>query len=104
SLNIALDGFRAKRSFAYGDGSCPTSVAVVDAPLTVFECGWKYEDGAATLRLALEGTMPSGKVKVRIMAGALTAPAKAGTYDVSISSWAFATVAKQVSVTSGPVK
>jgi hypothetical protein len=104
SLNIVLDGFRANRTFAYGERSCPTSVAVVDAPLTVFECGWNEEDGAATLRLALEGTMPSGKVKIRIASGAVTAPAKAGDYDVSMSSWAFSTVTTEVAITSGPLK
>ena len=104
SLDITLDGFRASRTLAYGDQACPASIAVVDAPLTVFECGWKEEDGAATLRLALEGTMPSGKIKVRIKAAAVTAPAKAGDYDVTVSSWAFDPITNSVAISSGPVK
>lgn len=104
SLNIALHGFRARQAFAYGDGQCPTSVAVVDAPLTVFECGWQEENGVAKLRLALEGTMPSGKVTVRIKSGAVTAPARAGAYRVTMSSWAFDKVISKVAITSGPLK
>ncbi|MFZ9987810.1 MAG: hypothetical protein ACO3ID_02130 [Candidatus Nanopelagicales bacterium] len=104
SLNIALHGFRAHQVFAYGDGQCPTSVAVVDAPVTVFECGWQEEGGIAKLRLALEGTMPSGKVKVRIKSDAVTAPARAGTYRVTMSSWAFDKVITKIAITSGPFK
>lgn len=104
SLDIALHGFRAHHVFAYGEGECPTSVAVVDAPLTVFECGWQEENGVAKLRLALEGTMPAGKVKVRIKSGAVTAPAKAGAYRVTMSSWAFDRVITKVAITSGPLK
>ena len=104
SLNISLDGFVASRTFAYADGACPTSVAVVDAPLTVMECGWRQENGAAILRLALKGTMSSGKVKVRITSGAVTARAQAGTYDVTMSSWAFNSVTTKVSIASGPLK
>jgi hypothetical protein len=104
SLDIALHGFRARQVFAYGEGACPASVAVVDAPLTVFECGWQEEGGIAKLRLALEGTMPAGKVKVRIKAGAVTAPAKAGTYRATVSSWAFDKVITKVAIASGPLK
>lgn len=104
SLDIALHGFRAHQVFAYGEGECPASVAVVNAPLTVFECGWQEEGGIAKLRLALEGTMPSGKVKVRIKSAAVTAPAKAGNYRVTVSSWAFDKVITKVSIASGPLK
>jgi hypothetical protein len=104
SLNITLDGFAASRTFAYADGPCPTSVAVIDAPVTVMECGWGEEDGAAVLRLALKGTTSQAKVKVRIKSGAVTAPARAGTYGVTMSSWAFDSVTTPVSIASGPVK
>lgn len=104
SVDIALDGFVASRTVAYADGACPASVAVIDTALTVMECGWGQEKGSAVLRLALKGTTSSGKVKVRLASGAVTAPAKAGTYDVTLSSWAFDPVTSQVSIASGPVK
>jgi hypothetical protein len=104
SFDVTLEGFRASRSMPYADGPCPASVAVVDANVTVTKCGWEQEDGSATLRLALSGTLTSGKVKVKIASGALTAPSKAGTYAVSVSSWAFDTQTADVTVSSGPVK
>ena len=104
SLDIALEGFQAKQAFDYAKGACPTSVIVVDTPLTVLECGWQQEGTRATLRLALGGTLSSGTVKVRTKSRAVTAPVKAGMYPVSLSSWAFPTVKTQVSIASGPVK
>jgi hypothetical protein len=104
SLNVSLEGFRALKAFAYGKGACPRSVAQIDGPLTVRECGWEQEDGSAVLRLALGGTTASGKVKVTIASGALVAPSRAGEYSVSLSSWAFDTVKTRVSIASGPVK
>ena len=104
SFDVTLEGFRAGRSVPYADGPCPASVAVVDADVKVTQCGWEQEDGSATLRLALSGTLPSGKIKVKISSEALTAPSKAGTYAVSVSSWAFDTQSADVTVSSGPVK
>lgn len=104
SFDVTLEGFRAGRSVPYADGACPASVAVVDANVKVTECGWGQEDGGATLRLALSGTLTSGSIKVKIASGALTAPSKAGTYAVSISSWAFDTQSADVTISSGPVK
>ena len=104
SFDVTLDGFRASRSVPYADGPCPASVAVIDASVEVTKCGWEQEDGSATLRLALSGTLASGKIKVKIASGALTAPSKAGTYAVSVSSWAFDTQTADVTVSSGPVK
>ena len=77
---------------------------VVDATVEVTQCGWGQEKGNATLRLALKGTVSADKVRVKIASGALTAPRKAGTYAVSVSSWAFETQAQDVTVASGPVK
>ena len=104
SFDVTLEGFRAGRSVPYADGPCPASIAVVDADVKVTQCGWEQEDGSATLRLALSGTLPSGKIKVKISSGALTAPSKAGTYAVSVSSWAFDTQSADVTVSSRPVK
>ena len=104
SFDVTLDGFRPSRSVPYADGPCPASVAVIDASVEVTKCGWEQEDGSATLRLALSGTLASGKIKVKIASGALTAPSKAGTYAVSVSSWAFDTQTADVTVSSGPVK
>ena len=104
SFDVTLEGFRAARSVPYADGPCPASVAVVDAGVEVTKCGWEQEDGSATLRLALSGTLSAGKIKVKIASGALTAPSKAGSYAVSVSSWAFDTASADVTVSSGPVK
>ncbi|TEX51039.1 MAG: hypothetical protein B7C55_07480 [Actinomycetales bacterium mxb001] len=106
SLDISLSGFRAERTFAYGKGACPSSVARVTLPakVTVAECGWTQEGEDAVLRLALKGTMTKGNVKVRIMSGALTAPAVSGTYGIFLSSWAFDEAMTTTDISSGPLK
>ena len=104
SFDVTFEGFRASRSVPYAEGPCPASVVVVDATVDVTQCGWGQEKGNATLRLALKGTVSADKVRVKIASGALTAPRKAGTYAVSVSSWAFETQAQDVTVASGPVK
>lgn len=106
SLNVALSGFRAERTFAYGKGACPSSVAriVLPAKVSVKECGWEQEGESATLRLALAGTMTEGAVKVRIKSGALRAPAVSGAYGIFLTSWAFDEAMTTTDISSGPVK
>ena len=106
SLDVALAGFRAQRSFDYRKGECPTSVArvILPAKVTVTECGWEQEGDNATLRIALKGTLTDGAVKVRIKSGALTAPAAAGVYGIFVSSWAFDEVSTTTQIASGPLK
>jgi len=106
SLDIALSGFRAGRTFAYGKGACPASVARITLPakVTVTECGWQQEGEDAVLRLALKGTMTKGTVKVRIMSGALTAPAASGTYGIFLTSWAFDEAMTTTDISAGPLK
>ena len=104
SLDVTLPYFVATKEREYGEGACPTSIVRVISELEVFECGYAQEGRNVVLRLAIEGTETTGKVKIRIKRAALTAPQRAGTYDLSVSSWAFDPVTTPVTVLSGPLK
>jgi hypothetical protein len=104
SLDVTLPDFVATKEREYGEGTCPTSIVRVISELEIFECGYAQEGRNVVLRLAIEGTETTGKVKIRIKSAALTAPQRAGTYDLSVSSWAFDPVTTPVTVLSGPLK
>lgn len=104
SLDVTLPRFVATQEREYGEGACPTSIVRVISELEVFECGYAQEGRNVVLRLAIKGTEATGKVKIRIKGAALTAPQRAGTYDLSLSSWAFDPVTTPVTVLSGPLK
>jgi hypothetical protein len=67
-------------------------------PATVFQCGWVQKGEDAVVNLALEGTFPTSQVRVRILKNALQAPARAGRYPVTVSSWAFSPLKMTVTI------
>lgn len=89
SVDVTLAGFKAMRPFPFEDGACPKQLVQVSAPAEVFQCGWTRKGKDAILNMAIRGTFPSSKLRIKIRKAAVTTPSAPGSYDVTLSSWAF---------------
>ena len=98
SLDLALSGFTAQGTFAFGEGACPARLIRISAPAEIVQCGWVQQDKGALLSLALAGTFPASTIRISVRRSALTSPAGAGEYGVTLSSWAFEPVRTKVTV------
>ncbi len=98
SVDVTLSGFKAMRTFPFGDGTCPKQLVQVGAPAEVFQCGWTQKGKDATLNMAISGTFPSSTLRIKIRKSAVKTPSAPGDYDVTLSSWAFSPLTTSVTI------
>lgn len=101
SFNVAFEGFTANRTFPFREGTCPSWLGDVDAPATVFKCGWRQDGDTAILRMALRGTFDRSRIVVTLAGKALVTPAEPGTYAVRLTGWSFDDVTRDVRIVPG---
>lgn len=98
SVDVALSGFQATSMFPFADGPCPTSLFRIKAPVEVIKCGWVQDGRKAILSMALAGTFPTSDLRFTVRRNAVSTPAQAGSYEVTLSSWAFSPVGTTVTI------
>lgn len=98
SVDVTLQGFKAMRTFPFGDGACPKKLVQVNAPAEVFQCGWTQNGKDATLNMAISGTFPSSRLRIKIRTSAVRTPSASGDYAVTLSSWAFSPLTTSVTI------
>jgi hypothetical protein len=98
SVDVTLSDFTAMRTFPFGDGACPKKLVQVSAPAEVFQCGWTQKGKDATLNMAIRGTFPASKMRIKIRKQAVKTPSAPGDYKVTLSSWAFSPITTSVTI------
>lgn len=98
SVDVTLTGFQARSVFPFTEGPCPTKLFQISAPAEVFKCGWVQDGRKAILSIALAGTFPASDLRIKVRRNAVSTPAQAGSYDVTLSSWAFSPVGTTVTI------
>lgn len=98
SVDVALTGFQATSMFPFSEGPCPTTLFQITAPAEVVKCGWVQDGRNAILSIALAGTFPTSDVRIKVRRNAVSTPARAGSYAVTLSSWAFSPVGTTVTI------
>lgn len=98
SVDVTLTGFQATSVFPFSEGPCPTKLFQITAPAEVVKCGWVQDGRNAILSIALAGTFPTSDLRIKVRRNAVSTPAQAGSYAVTLSSWAFSPVGTKVTI------
>lgn len=98
SVDVTLSGFEASGTFPFRDGACPAKLVQVKVPAEVFQCGWTQNGADAVLSMAISGTFPASGMQIKMRKGSVRTPSKAGSYKVTLSSWAFSPISDTVTV------
>jgi hypothetical protein len=98
SVDVTLTGFQATSVFPFSEGPCPTKLFQISSPADVVKCGWVQDGRNATLSIALAGTFATSDLRIKVRRSAVSTPAQAGSYPVTLSSWAFSPLSTKVTI------